>query len=253
MSYTSWFLDAFNYAIHKKVHIVNLSIGGPDASDRPFMRKVDEAAAASILVISGIGNSGPLWGTLMNPADMPDVIGVGGVDEDGHLADFSSRGMTSWELPDGYGRIKPDVLTYGARVMGLALDGGCKSLSGTSVACPVVAGAAALLASTLPEPQRWALVNPATMKQVLTASARRLPRRSAYEQVPAADTHPLAHRHQGSLPTSVPLQSAWPCPLHLFPLLPNFGRALARWSCLGLHRYCLSTPHRSPRCQLRST
>lgn len=40
----------------------------------------------------------------------------------------------------------------------------------------------ALLASTLPEPQRWALLNPASLKQVLTASARRLPLRSAFEQ-----------------------------------------------------------------------
>ena len=27
VSYTSWFLDAFNYAIHSKVNILNLSIG----------------------------------------------------------------------------------------------------------------------------------------------------------------------------------------------------------------------------------
>ena len=30
VSYTSWFLDAFNYAILKKINILNLSIGGPD-------------------------------------------------------------------------------------------------------------------------------------------------------------------------------------------------------------------------------
>ena len=182
VSYTSWFLDAFNYAMHRKVHIINLSIGGPDSADRPFMSKVDEAAAANLLVVSGIGNSGPLWGTLMNPADQPDVIGVGGVDHDERLADFSSRGMTSWELPDGYGRVKPDVLTYGSHVQGLSLQGGCRSLSGTSVACPVVAGAAALLASSLPASVRWSILNPASMKQVLTSTARRIEGRSAYEQ-----------------------------------------------------------------------
>ena len=32
-SYTSWFLDAFNYALYKRVHILNLSIGGPDFAD----------------------------------------------------------------------------------------------------------------------------------------------------------------------------------------------------------------------------
>lgn len=40
MSYTSWFLDAFNYAIHTKMNILNLSIGGPDFMDLPFIEKV---------------------------------------------------------------------------------------------------------------------------------------------------------------------------------------------------------------------
>lgn len=40
VSYTSWFLDAFNYAILKKVDVLNLSIGGPDFLDQPFVDKV---------------------------------------------------------------------------------------------------------------------------------------------------------------------------------------------------------------------
>ena len=40
MSFTSWFLDAFNYAIKSRVHVLNLSIGGPDYRDRPFVDKV---------------------------------------------------------------------------------------------------------------------------------------------------------------------------------------------------------------------
>lgn len=34
--------------------------------------------------------------TLNNPADMMDVIGVGGIDYEDKLAPFSSRGMTTW-------------------------------------------------------------------------------------------------------------------------------------------------------------
>jgi hypothetical protein len=49
--------------------------------------------------VSAIGNDGPLWGTLNNPADNADVIGVGGVDNGGEIASFSSRGMTTHELP----------------------------------------------------------------------------------------------------------------------------------------------------------
>ena len=42
VSYTSWFLDAFNYAIASEVHVINLSIGGPDYLDFPFVEKIDE-------------------------------------------------------------------------------------------------------------------------------------------------------------------------------------------------------------------
>ena len=37
-------------------------------------------SANNIIVVSAIGNDGPLWGTLNNPADNNDVIGVGGID-----------------------------------------------------------------------------------------------------------------------------------------------------------------------------
>ena len=34
------FLDAFNYAIQTRMTILNLSIGGPDYHDHPFLDKV---------------------------------------------------------------------------------------------------------------------------------------------------------------------------------------------------------------------
>ncbi|XP_062501119.1 membrane-bound transcription factor site-1 protease-like [Corticium candelabrum] len=180
VSYTSWFLDAFNYAILKKVNVLNLSIGGPDFMDQPFVDKVWELTANKVIMISAIGNDGPLYGTLNNPADQMDVIGVGGINYDDKIARFSSRGMTTWELPAGYGRIKPDIVTYGSAVRGSSLKGGCRSLSGTSVASPVVAGAVALLYSAVSH--RWDVVNPASMKQSLMASAQRLPGVNMFEQ-----------------------------------------------------------------------
>uniref|UniRef100_A0A8C2AZJ7 Membrane-bound transcription factor site-1 protease n=1 Tax=Cyprinus carpio TaxID=7962 RepID=A0A8C2AZJ7_CYPCA len=146
VSYTSWFLDAFNYAILKKIDVLNLSIGGPDFMDHPFVDKVWELTANKVIMVSAIGNDGPLYGTLNNPADQMDVIGVGGIDFEDNIARFSSRGMTTWELPGGYGRVKPDIVTYGSGVRGSGLKEGCRSLSGTSVASPVVAGAVTLLA-----------------------------------------------------------------------------------------------------------
>lgn len=180
MSYTSWFLDAFNYAIFTKMDVLNLSIGGPDFLDRPFVDKVNEMSANNIIVVSAIGNDGPLWGTLNNPADQMDVIGVGGVQGD-DMASFSSRGMTTHELPFGYGRVKPDVVTSG-RITGSKIGGGCRSLSGTSVASPVVAGVVSLLASVIPEKNRKQVVNPATMKQVLIESAIPVKNPSIFEQ-----------------------------------------------------------------------
>jgi subtilisin family serine protease len=48
---------------------------------------------------------------------------------------------------------QPDVVAYGRDVLGSRIQGGCRSLSGTSVASPVVAGAVCLLASVVPEPR----------------------------------------------------------------------------------------------------
>lgn len=49
VSYTSWFLDAFNYAILKKIDVLNLSIGGPDFMDHPFVDKVGLNPGAQLL------------------------------------------------------------------------------------------------------------------------------------------------------------------------------------------------------------
>ncbi|KAI8470645.1 MAG: hypothetical protein J3K34DRAFT_509177 [Monoraphidium minutum] len=182
VSYTSWFLDAFNYAMEGGVHVINLSIGGPDYLDAPFVDKAKEVTASGILMVSAIGNDGPLYGTLNNPADQSDVIGVGGISNGGSIASFSSRGMTTHELPVGTGRVKPDVMAYAKDVSGSKMQGGCRQLSGTSVASPVVAGCVALLASTVPPATRWPRLNPASMKQALVEGADRLPNLNIFEQ-----------------------------------------------------------------------
>ncbi|KAL6984798.1 Membrane-bound transcription factor site-1 protease [Sarracenia purpurea var. burkii] len=182
VSYTSWFLDAFNYAIATNMDVLNLSIGGPDYLDLPFVEKVWELTANNIIMVSAIGNDGPLYGTLNNPADQSDVIGVGGIDYSDHIASFSSRGMSTWEIPHGYGRVKPDVVAYGREIMGSKISTGCKSLSGTSVASPVVAGVVCLLVSVIPEGSRKDILNPASMKQALVEGAAKLSGPNMYEQ-----------------------------------------------------------------------
>lgn len=70
MSYTSWFLDAFNYAMATEMNVVNLSIGGPDYLDQPFVEKVHPSACI-----------GPAW--------RPFV----------HLTQCSSHSCVSWRGP----------------------------------------------------------------------------------------------------------------------------------------------------------
>jgi hypothetical protein len=153
-SHTSWFLDAFNdVLLAGDVDVLNLSIGGPDYLDTPFVDKVRELAASGVLVVSAIGNDGPLFGTLNNPADLPEVLGVGGLTDTGlAVAPFSSRGVTTsaFGRPGGYGAVKPDIVTIAQHVRGTSrstVGGGCKAYSGSSVASPVAAGAVALLIS----------------------------------------------------------------------------------------------------------
>lgn len=52
VSYTSWFLDAFNYAIATNMDVLNLSIGGPDYLDLPFVEKVGSLIVWLVLAIS---------------------------------------------------------------------------------------------------------------------------------------------------------------------------------------------------------
>lgn len=88
--------------------------------------------------------------------------------------------MSTWELPFGYGRLKPDIVTYGAQVKGSNLKGGCRSLSGTSVASPVVAGAVTLIISGVLKKMDY--INPSSVKQALIEGATRLSDNNMFEQ-----------------------------------------------------------------------
>jgi membrane-bound transcription factor site-1 protease len=133
-------------------------------------------------MVSGIGNDGPLYGTHNNPADQPDVIGVGGINSEDQIARFSSRGMTTWELPFGYGRVKPDIVTYSTHIRGPKIKKDCRTLSGTSVASPIIVGAIALLMSASKENGQINHINPASIKQILMYSSDRIQGANIFEQ-----------------------------------------------------------------------
>ncbi|GAB3799457.1 S8 family peptidase [Virgibacillus kimchii] len=151
------------------IDVLSLSLGshptGP-VEDDPAVKAVESAWDAGMVVCVAAGNSGPDSQTIASPGNSPKVITVGAVDDnntpdrsDDSVADFSSRGPTM----EGY--TKPDILTPGVEVVSLRapgsfldknnksarVDSGYISLSGTSMATPLCAGAAAQLLQSNPD------------------------------------------------------------------------------------------------------
>ena len=171
------------------IRVVNLSVSSDTPAsylDDPLDAAVEFAWHAGIVVVAAAGNRGDAADAVQYaPGNDPYVISVGATDEvdtpdpgDDTIAAFSSRGITQ----DGVA--KPDMVAPGARIvaplaMGSAFQTLCPQcvvggeylrIGGTSMAAPVVAGAAALLLQARPE------LNPDQVKALLTENPRRGPR-----------------------------------------------------------------------------
>jgi len=109
---------------------------------------VDIAASRNILVCNSAGNLGTSeWHIIGAPADADSVLSVGAMNLEGEVAGFSSRG------PTADGRTKPEVCARGVDTIcaiAIATDA-YGDASGTSLSCPLVAGAAALVLEAHPE------------------------------------------------------------------------------------------------------
>lgn len=117
--------------------------------DTPVIsRAVDIAAARGILCVNSAGNYGYLGPrSLGTPADADSIVSVAAVDSLNVLAEFSSRG------PSDDGRLKPEVAARGVDTWWADANGASwyGPASGTSLSCPLVGGAAALLVEAHPE------------------------------------------------------------------------------------------------------
>jgi serine protease AprX len=113
-------------------------------------RAAVRAAELGVLVCNAMGNQNNgdgVTGTMLTPADADSIVSVGAVDFSGLLTGFSSTG------PTNDARTKPEVVAPGSGVH-CALAGGVNAywnVSGTSLATPLAAGAAALILSARPE------------------------------------------------------------------------------------------------------
>lgn len=133
-------------------NIINNSWSCPpiEGCDPESLRQIVETVrAAGQLVVSSAGNEGSSCSSVQNPIAIYDAaFTVGAVAQNGVIAGFSSRGPVD---QDGSGRAKPDLSAPGVAVYSSYAGGSYGYLSGTSMASPHVAGAAALLWSAAPE------------------------------------------------------------------------------------------------------
>jgi subtilisin family serine protease len=117
----------------------------------------DIAASRGMLVVNAAGNNGFVsapQNTLAAPADGDLVLTVGATDNQGTRASFSSVGNTT------DGRTKPDVMAMGQSVATVdPLSAFYIDATGTSLACPLVAGAAALVLQARPLASNIMLMN----------------------------------------------------------------------------------------------
>ncbi|HWI19562.1 MAG TPA: S8 family serine peptidase, partial [Vicinamibacterales bacterium] len=163
------------HRIHN-IKVVNLSLGHAVLESiftDPLVQAVERLSRKGIVVVTAAGNKGinpvtgnPGYGGVGVPCNAPSAICVGSLDTEGtspfgddHVADSSSRGPTRFDL-----LAKPDMVAPGVNIVSIAAPGSRLfndfaslrvpgstgnpdyfMLSGTSMASPAVAGAAALL------------------------------------------------------------------------------------------------------------
>jgi subtilisin family serine protease len=175
---TSWMIDGMEWAASEDADIVNLSLGQPgyysDGTD-PSSLAVDALSAEhGTLFVIAAGNEGEYGnGTVTAPGSAGSALTVGAVDDADEVTWFSSRGPRG-----GDNALKPDVAAPGDAIvaaraagttMGPVVDDLHVSASGTSMATPHVAGAAAVLKQARPE------LTGQELKSILMGSAQDTP------------------------------------------------------------------------------
>ena len=154
---TSDAVKCIDWAVANGAHILNNSWGGPDSSPE-LVEAVARAERRGVLFVAAAGNTG---GTGNNNDLRPsypssllsrNVISVGAIDENDARGSFSH-----------YGKNSVDIGAPGVQVLSTTRNNGYNAFSGTSMAAPHVAGAAALIwAAEFPNPTQ----NPEQMVKV---------------------------------------------------------------------------------------
>lgn len=148
----SWIIDGIDWAVKNKMSVVNMSLGGRVGIDA-LKAAIDAAYKAGVVIVCAAGNDG---GSVNYPAKYPGAIAVSASDWSDKIASFSSRG--------------PEIafISPGVNIYSTYKGNTYKTLSGTSMASPHVAGLAALVVS-------MGITNPDEVKQALIKAAVKLP------------------------------------------------------------------------------
>jgi hypothetical protein len=158
--------DGIMTAVKDHAQVISMSIGY-SAPSGVVRNAIAYAYKHGTVLVASSGNSGgndtqhgkagPGMAPVSFPAEYPGVIGVGAVDSTGTQASFSS------------GNLSVRVAAPGKGVPAQGRNGLYYTVDGTSPACALVAGVAALLKS------RYPAISPALVTQALTATAKQTP------------------------------------------------------------------------------
>jgi subtilisin family serine protease len=149
--------------------VISNSWGAFGDCPQTYWNLIDNCELAGAVVVFAAGNEGPYAQSLRIPANRDEtpyncfsVVAVSLKNDTYPIASFSSRGPS--QCPDH--NIKPEVVAPGVSVRSSVPGGGYQGgWSGTSMACPHVAGAVALLRQVNPNASvdtiKWALMESA--------------------------------------------------------------------------------------------
>ena len=145
-------VNAINYAVAKGARVINASYEYGGSPSQTELNAIAAAHTAGVLLVAAAGNSGANIDNGFNkvyPAAhaLDNIIAVAATDPSDNKASFSNYGLTSVDLA------APGVYLYSTvRLDRTGEDGqvGYDYMSGTSMAAPMVSGAAALVWSKYP-------------------------------------------------------------------------------------------------------
>ncbi|ATV29862.1 bacteriocin [Prevotella intermedia] len=168
--YTSNIIAGMEWCANNDIRVASMSLGGCYAPTIAYGKAVSRCQRNGVLVVASAGNSGnyKYFPWVCAPANSVSTqendwsgspIAVGAVDSNNNLAYFSSRGQETYPW-NRVGCVAP-----GVSVRSTYLNNGYAYMDGTSMACPHVAGLAALLCQQWP----WASVY-CIKKQLLYAT-----------------------------------------------------------------------------------